>query len=490
MENVTSRVARSVKVMFAATLVSGLSQLVFLFILARLLDPVDYGLFALVSAVTAMTTGLVASAIERALVVGPEGASFEGTVSIIFGVALGSALLVLTGAFLIQLTGITELPLGALGLMLLSAAIGGAALIPRVIQRRRIQFGQIAAADIAGQLLGTGLVSILLALSGFGVFALVIGALARSVIIAIVLFIGTRRSLVWPPAFEQLKQSLPAAAQIIKIGALEVAYGRIPVFVIGGFLGPSTLGLFNRAFSLIQLPIEMLTNSMSRVMTSGLATVAGEQERLTRGMRNLTLISNSLIGPITAGMAASGTALVTVLLGEKWIEAARVIPFLALATWAIMIAHLFAILAESAQRLREKFIIQLTATLVLLGGVLIGASISFEAATIALAIAALIFLILCIRLASKILGISITEIGKWLTPGLIAAAFSAFWCTLAAQLLTNQGTVVTLAAQIAGSGAVTLLYYAIAHRPLLAQILQFALPSYTGRPKPPADSNV
>lgn len=476
MENVTGRVVRSVKVTFVATIISGLSQLVFLVVLARLLDPVDYGVFALVSAVSALTTGLVAGAIERALVVEAGEPDFQGSVGVVGGIALCSALLVVTGAHLLNLAGITEVHLGALGLMLLSAVISGAALIPRVIQRRRIRYGQIAAADIAGQLLGTGLVSILLALSDFGVFALVLGMLARSVIIAMVLFIGTPGSLIWPPAVGKLKQALPATIQVTKISALEVAYGRIPIFVIGGVLGPSTLGLFTRAFSLIQLPIELLTNSMSRVMISGLATVAESEERLARGMRNLTLISNSLIAPMTGGMAASGTALVAVLLGEKWLEVAPVIPFLALATWAMMTAHLFAILAEAARRFREKLIIQIISTSVLLPAVSIGALVSFEAATLALGVSALLFLGLSLRLASQILRITVAEIIGWLVPGLIGASISAAWCLLAGHFLSDHPPAITLGAQIAGSGSLTLLYYAIAQRPLLASILQLVIP--------------
>jgi lipopolysaccharide exporter len=473
---VSARVTRGVKITFVSTVISGLLQIGVTMALARLLAPQDYGLFASLVAIGALSVGLVTGVVERALVVSKESQSLDGSVSALVAVAITTALVVLLVIRLGNMLGLTRIPILMLGLQLAGIVAATFSLIPRVMLRRRIVFGWIELSNLCSQALGTALISIVLAMRGWGIYALLLGSLAQSVVLSTIMLAFTPRSALWPPSFANLRHVLPAAFQLGKASSLEVAYGRMPVIVVGAMIGTVPLGFFNRAYSLVQLPIELLAASMNRVMVSGLTAVGDEPARLQRGMRSLTLIACAMLTPIICGVAGSRHAFVAVILGPKWAAAAAIIPPLAFATWATTLGSLFAVLAESTRKFREKVLIQAISTAILVVAMLVGSYFGLFGAASALALASIAFLVLYLNLAARTIGATRRAIIAWMVPGLAAGVICALY-SLMLDLQTAAFPILwVFIAQIGGCGLLTLGYYGLFHRRLLGEMLTMLIP--------------
>jgi lipopolysaccharide exporter len=475
-EAVADRVIRSVKITFLTTALSGLVQFAIMVVLGRILGPPDYGTFAAIFALGAMTTGLVSGVFERSLIVSPEPKNLNGSVFVMMFVALAISTLVFGGVWLADEIGGLGLRGELVAMQLAALTIASCGIIPRVMLRREIRFGRLAISNLAGQITGTGLTAIVLAYCGFGVYALLAGSVVQNLVTVLVLLQRHSRRLFWPPRLEAISRTLPRAYQLAKIASIEVAFERLPIIVIGSTAGIVGAGLFNRAFALIQLPLELLTTSMTRVMISGLAAVQDDVERLQRGMRTLTLVASAIILPVAAGVAGSRQQFTAVALGPSWAKAAELLPFLATTASALMVAHLFAVLAESTLRLREKVRIHSLSTFTMVIAMFIGGRYSLTAGVACLTLSSILYFVLYLALGSRILKLRYSTPFSWLLPGLGAATLALICTSAISTYWPGHSPLLVLTVQIVTCALSTLFYYSAFHSALLAEIVGLVIP--------------
>lgn len=465
----------SVKITFAATVVQGLLQAAILVVLARLLDPRDYGYYAIGLSISLMTTGLVSMSIERALVVSPDAAENKGrAIPIMLLLALVSVVVVAAVALVAQRSGWSVEP-GVLAVICAAHTIAGLSVVPRVLLRRDLSFGRIVAGELCGQVIGGGVVAIALALAGYGPYALAVGFLTQNLVNLAVLLIQSRQRF-QRPRFDGLGPLVRSAIELGKVGSLEVLHVQLPALVLSARFGAAPLGLFNRVANLVTLPLQLLTSSMSRVMVSAMVAVAAERERLARATGLVLRVSTAIVTPLAFGIAGSAGAFTEAVLGAKWMAAAPLVPVLALATWAALTAHILATLAEAMREFAAKIRIQIVTTGCLLGGLLIGSDWGLVGAAWGMALSSLVFLVLNIGLASRILAVRQTEILGWMAPGL-GAGLACFAGATAVGHLFAEAAWLVLAAQIGVCIASTAIFYLLFDRSLLDQARTVILPT-------------
>lgn len=470
--SLSQRVSGAVKITFVMTVLSGLIQAGIMVVLARLLKPADYGAYALVAATATLTTGFVAGSLERSMVVHPDPNQVHNAVRPVVLVIAATAVVTLAGVSAASWLLSGPIDPGLLSMGLGSAVITGLGLVSRVLLRRRIAFGGLAASEFAGRIFGTGVVAIVCATYGWGAYALAAGGLVQSAISSGILIAITWNSITWRVHAGERFLPARAAVQLGKISFVEIVNAQAPTFLVGR-LGVATLGVFNRAANLVQLPLELLTNSMSRVLVSGLVTVADDPVRIRRGLRSMILIAVAIIAPIAGGIAGSHRQFTYVVLGERWMEAAPAIPFLVLATWTTMTAHLFAVLAEALRRFKSKIYVQLAGlsaviVLVFLGGSWWG----LTGAAAGLAGAGAILMVLYTILGSRIADVPLPTVISWFAPGASAGVLCSLYAWGLGHLFPVNAQGLVLIGQIVGCGVVTGIYYLLFHRSLVGRIAE------------------
>lgn len=470
-----TRIRSSVKITFAATIVSGLVQALTMVVLARLLGPSDYGYYAVALSISGVTVGFVASALERAMIVEPNAETLRGR-SILVTALLATLAVVTTIAcgMIAHLTG-WAIKLDILVIICATQALASIAIVPRAFLRRGFSFSRIAGGELAGLILGSGLAAIVFATLHYGPYALAIGFVVTNMV--------STAFVLWKPPSGMLRLNvrdmghlLHTATGMVKVAGLEAVHGSLSPIVLSASLGPAPLGLFNRIYNIVMLPVQLLTTSMSRVMVSGMVAVADDLARLKRASRMLLRIATALMTPLAFGIAGSSEAFTGTMLGPKWLVAAPLIPIMAVAVWCNMIGSLFGVLAESVRLFNDKLRIQAMSTGALIVCLLTGSNWGLTGVAAGASLASLFFFGMYARLAVRILEMKWSELLGWFVPGW-SAGVVAFGASGLVQLgFGGHPYPLVLAAQIVACGIGTLICYIVVDRRLLSELSSAIFP--------------
>lgn len=472
---VGSRLRVSVKITFMATMLSGVIQAATMVLLARLLGPLDYGFYIVCLSINALSVSFFSTALERAMVIEADERAVEGRALPLLAFLFAIAALALGLCAAVRgLTG-WQVDLRVLAIVLAAQALAGLAMVPRALLRRRMTFGRIVGGELCGQLLGSLVLAALLAKIGLGPFALASG-FAAAQLIAAAWVIASSPAGLFRIRVDGMRGLLATMFGVVKVASLEAVNGQITPVVVTSALGAVALGLFNRVYNLVTLPVQLLVSSVNRVMISGLVAVADDAERRRGAMRMLIRVVSTVITPLAFGVAGAGRTFVAVVLGEKWMAAVQIIPLLSIAVVANMMGTVLGQLAESVQRFNDKVRVQALSTVLLVAALLVGGRWGLTGVAAGAMTGAILFFILYLRLTAAIIAVPVMMLLRWLAPSWAAGLASYAAARGVALLAGHAGIYATLAAQIAACGAAAGLVLLLLDRPLLFDLSRMLLP--------------
>lgn len=307
-------------------------QLAGTMVLARLLTPNDYGLIGMVMVVVHFAAmfkdaGLAMATVQKERI-SHEQISTLFWINVLISAFLGSC--VLAGSPLVAwFYGKPELaPVTAA--LSLSLLISGLTIQHQALLRRHMQFGTLAAIQIASYVANV-IVTILLALAGWRYWALVGGTLMTGLSGTLLTFFFCP----WVPGWMQKRTGIRS---MLKFGGHLTGFNFVNYFsrnadniLVGKFLGADALGLYAKAYQLFMLPIGQIAVPMSQVAIPILSSLRSQPERYVNYYRRLLDIMASLAMPATAYCAIEAEFLIEVLLGPEWMGVVPVFRILAVA---------------------------------------------------------------------------------------------------------------------------------------------------------------
>ncbi|WP_081788423.1 lipopolysaccharide biosynthesis protein [Candidatus Blastococcus massiliensis] len=299
-----------------------LVQLVGIVVLARLLSPEDYGLLAIAALIVGFGElfrdfGLSSAAVQAKVLT-------DGQRDNLFwlnaGIGAALALLLCAAAPLVALAfGDDRLTLVAV-VMSGIFVLNGLSTQYRAMHARHLRFGRLAVAEIGGQVAGVA-VGIGLAVGGSGYWALVAQQLTQGLVALLALGLTSG----WLPGrvarSESIRPFLRYGMPLLGTQVLNYAGRNMDTLVLGARFGAAPLGLYNRAFQLVMMPLLQVQAPSTRVALPVLARLQDDRKRFAEfiGFGQITLLT--LIGGVFAVMFAQAHALVAVMLGDQWMEA-------------------------------------------------------------------------------------------------------------------------------------------------------------------------
>ena len=297
-------------------------------ILARLLFPEQFGLIAMLYVFIAVANVFIESGFGAALIQKRNATQIDICSIFYFNIVIGLAtagVLCLVApwiaAFYNQpiLAPITR----AMSLIIVINSFG---LIQSTILAKQIDFKtQTKVSLLAGGL--SGIIGIVLATEGFGVWSLVGQQVSSSLFQTAFLWLFNP----WRPAllfsFNALREMFGFGSRLLISGVLNQLFENIYYLVIGRIFSAADLGLFTRAKSLQELPSHTLSGMVGRVTFPVFSTIQDDPARLKRGLKKALTLLVLVNFPIMIGLAVIARPLVVVLLTEKWAEC---IPYLQL----------------------------------------------------------------------------------------------------------------------------------------------------------------
>lgn len=356
-----------------ATAASLLLRLGSLMVLARLLDPKDFGLVGMVTALMGVLSlfrdfGLSAATVQR-------GRVTDEQTSTLFWIntAVGAALT--TIGFLVA--PLVSAFYGEPRLFWVTCAvatgfvINGAGVQHSAMLQRQMRFTTLALIDFISLMLSV-VIAVGMARAGYGYWALV----AMTVVAPLGTTLGLWLTTGWVPG-KPCRQA--GIRSMLRFGGLLTLNG-IVVYVgsnfekvlIGRFWGADAIGIYGRAYQLIRIPTDVLNWAVGEVAFSALSRIQGDPSRFRRYFLKGYALVVAVTLPITVACALFADDVIAVLLGSKWKDAVEIFRLLAPTILAFAMANPMGWLLSSLGLVGRGLKMGVFFTLLMVVGVAIG----------------------------------------------------------------------------------------------------------------------
>jgi len=300
-------------------------------VLARLLTPEDYGLVAMILAVTGFLApfrdiGLSLATVQRREV-------SQAQISGLFWVNAAAGFL-LAAAVAISAPLISRFyGKPVLTLMVTVFAVkylfDGLAIQHQALLQRQMRFGVIAWIEIVANLSAFA-IAVAAALSGLRQWALILQQISISGIAAL----GAWAACPWRPGRlarrSGIRSMVRFGGQVTATSIVGSISSQLDSLLIGRRWGADSLGLYNRAFTTMLMPINQITQPINSVALSSLCRLQPDPDRYRRYYCRLLTLLAFATTPIIALMAVMSYEIVFVLLGRQWLQASPILTALSI----------------------------------------------------------------------------------------------------------------------------------------------------------------
>lgn len=305
--------------------VQGVQFLVML-VIARILDPKDFGLVGMLAIFLAVAQSLIDSGFSQALIRKQDRTDVDNNTVFFFNIVVSVLLYGILYAIAPWVAFFYEEPqlIGLMRVLCILIVINSFAVVQRAIYTATINFKTQAKASFIAALT-SGTVGIYLAKSGYGVWTLVWQQILNAGFNTVLLWIYSN----WYPRFlyswKSFRELFAFGSKLLASGLLDTIYRNMYGLVIGKIFSASSLGFYTQAHRFTDLPSANLTGIIQRVTYPVLCSIQDDDERLRNDYRQLLRLSAFIIFPLMCLLAGIANPLIDLLLGDKWLFAATLI---------------------------------------------------------------------------------------------------------------------------------------------------------------------
>ena len=298
-------------------------------ILARLLSPEEYGLIGICLIFTTVLNGIVESGFSNALIRKKTVSDEDYNTMFLTNLAISIVLYLLlfaTAPFVADFFHRQELTalVRVTGLVLFCNALS---ITQVTILTKRIDFKTKTKASLFYAVI-SGVVGIVMAFGGFGVWALVAQQLARQFFYTAGLWMLNH----WYPKFSFSKDSFcymwGFGWKLLVSGILNNVWNQLYQVVIGRCYTPATLGQYTRSQEYASIFSSNITSIVQRVSYPVLAEIQDDKARMVEGYRKVIKMTMFVTAVCMISLGAVSEPLIYCLIGEKWHEAATYLPLI------------------------------------------------------------------------------------------------------------------------------------------------------------------
>ncbi len=297
-------------------------------IVARLLFPSDYGLIGMLAIFLAIPDVLINSGFGAALIQKKSVDDTDYSTVFYFNIftsVLLYGVLYLSAPFIASFFNEPQLVSLArvLGLIFITTSFG---IVQRTILTKRLDFKTQTKITIIS-IIPSGILGILLAFYGYGVWAIVIQSLTRQFLTTLLfwLFNTWRPKLIF--SIQSLKSLFAFGSNLLIAGLLNTVFLKLNTIVIGKVFNAESLGFYSRADQLRSLPVNSLISIIERIAFPIFSTLQNDNKLFLRGYRKTVKMASFINFPLMLGLIVVSEPFVRLLLTEKWLP---LVPYLQL----------------------------------------------------------------------------------------------------------------------------------------------------------------
>lgn len=329
MDQRAARTTRAVLASYVAQFAGAGLSVATRLVLARLILPEEWGLFAEAIAVLSIAGIIRMAAIDQQLVRSDDPP--WGT-ALLLQVMNGAVIYLglVAGAELFSFFS-PELP-GVLRLAAIAGFIHALALVPESFMYRNLLLARGLPA-VVGSAVSNAAISMFLAWLGWGVWSLVGGLIASQIVSAAALWWLFGPSIPFRWTLRGALAFLARGRYLLLLALLTAVASQANVSILGILLSPAEVGLYSMAFALVGWPLRLLEQAFHNVAYPAFAQLRHDRPALGQRFLTITKVVTAVETPLFIALFFSADAVVPFLLGDRWVPAVPFVRFLSL--WAI-----------------------------------------------------------------------------------------------------------------------------------------------------------
>lgn len=294
-------------------------------ILARLLEPKDFGIISLFGILTGIAVLLMSSGMTTSLIRTKNIDNEDLSTVFVFNLAVSLALyfiIFFIAPWVEQFYQVEDLA-KIIRVYSLIFVIQGLTAVQKTLITKSLEFKKLFIIHLPS-LIVSSICGVVLAYMGFGVWALVYMGIIQYALDSLQMWIKSNYTPSLKFNKQKFRHHFRFGINMTITSILNVLFQNIYIIYIGKILSPATLGLYSRAESLKDLPVKNVMNILKRVLVPFFSTVDDDKLLKAYYKKILTTVL-FILSPILVILIFRAEEIVLLLLTAKWIG---VVPYL------------------------------------------------------------------------------------------------------------------------------------------------------------------
>jgi O-antigen/teichoic acid export membrane protein len=307
-------------------------QFVIGIILARMVTPAEYGLIALLTIFLIIAQTFIDSGFSNALIQKQNRTETDYSTVFFFNITIAFFIYGILFAASPFIAGFYKEPrLETITKFIgLNVVVSSFSMVQRAKLTVSLDFKTQAKASLISVTAG-GLCGVLLAYNGYGVWALAVQAMLSTFLNTLMLWVFTK----WKPlpvfSWESFRELFSFGSKLLAGGLLHAIYTNLYGLVIGKKYSAADVGYYNRANTFTYFLSINIIDILGKAMYPVQCQLQDDEKRLNATFHQYLYVSCYIVFPLMTGLAILSKPLVLVLLTEKWLPVAALLPVLCFA---------------------------------------------------------------------------------------------------------------------------------------------------------------
>ncbi len=291
-------------------------------ILARILLPEQFGLIGMIAVFVAIGNSLLHAGLTKSLIRGENLTSIDYSTVFYFNLVASIIiyLFIYSIAPLIAAFYDESILTGLVRLYCVTFIISAFSAVQLARLTKKMEFRTQTLVAVPSAILG-GIVGIVLALYGYGVWSLVWSSIAGALVNAIQLWIYSD----WRPDLKfdlaKLKIHFSFGYKLTLSELLDRTFNNIFLIAIGKYFSAAQVGFYTRAETMNQLPVRNISRALDKVTFPIFVTIQNDDERLKRVYKKIMKMVVFVVTPVLISLAVLAEPVFRFLFTEKWLPA-------------------------------------------------------------------------------------------------------------------------------------------------------------------------
>lgn len=336
-------------------------------VLARILTPGDFGLVAMVTAITGLGQAFADLGLSEATIQREDVSHHQVSALFWINVAIGLTLTLITVALAPVLAWFYREPrLKEITLVLSSVfLIGGLRVQHEALLKRQMRFASVAIRDVISVATGVA-IAIIMAWRGAGYWAIVAFPVASQFTRMALSWLTVR----WIPGLP--RRDTHVRSMVVFGGNVAASYALMNIcrnadnVLIGWLWGATPLGLYSKAYNLLMLPVQQLSAPVGSVLVPAFSRIQSDAERFARYYLRAANLIMWIIAPTFAVLFVAAQPVVLLVLGHQWRQAAPVFQILVISALGQPLTQLtiWSLVSRGQSQRLLKFLMIMSPTMV------------------------------------------------------------------------------------------------------------------------------